>query len=123
VTNAIDAYCSLRYNAYVDRRKKKLDLWTAEIQHNELKKQFIAEVVNGTISLRGKTKSALLADINGKYPEKFLDLSVYKLTLDGISEIDRDIAKLQAQCEDYRNTSPAWMWIRELTELEKHLPQ
>lgn len=121
VACAINAYCTVRYDAYVQRRKKMISNWEEQIKHLNLKKQFIQDVIDGKISFKNKSKQQILGEISDRYPEEFLKISMLTLTLDGIAHIDKEIADLQIKCDDYRRSSPAQIWIRELGELEKHL--
>lgn len=121
ITCAIDAYCAVRYDAYVQRRRKMIHIWEAQIKHLNLKKSFIQEIIDGKISFKDKSKSQIVAEIGDRYPEEFLKISMLTLTLDGITHIDKEIADIKEKWDDYRKSSPAQLWIRELGELEKHL--
>lgn len=130
---AMNEYCEIRYNAYVHRRKAKMEEWYKEIQYLEKKKLFIRDVLDSKISFKypdtkdttgkvikgkSKPKSVLEKEIEPMgYPPEFLKISMLSLTEDGIQKIDSEISKFQKKYDDYKTTSPAKLWYRELEEL------
>ena len=125
IIHAIDAYCEIRYNAYIKRKKTLMKQWKDEIKQLEMKKLFIQDVINGKIQLkdeRGKPKKKnILVEEIKPYPEIFLKMNLHTLTEDGVAKINTAIAKLQEKYDNYKNTSISKMWFTELMELSKHI--
>lgn len=127
IMNALDHYCEIRYNAYVRRRQKMMEIWKADIDRLELKKRFIQDVIDGKINFRGennrmKKKSILIQEITQLgYPDEFGNLSIFTLTEDGIEQVNTEIAKFQEKYETYKKATPAKLWFDELQDLYNHL--
>lgn len=124
--NALEHYCNIRYDAYDRRRKTMMSIWEKEIDKLTLQRQFINDVINGSIQLREgnriRKKALLIQEITSRgYPAEFGDISIYSLTEEGISKVDAEIDSFKRKHISYRDTTPAQLWLSELEELFNHL--
>ncbi len=124
---ALDAYCEIRYRAYAERRKHLMVQWKEAIDHLELRKRFIQDVIDGHIKFKddeGKVKSKAILESQIApmgYPPEFLRLNILTLTEDGIAKLNGDIAAIEVKYNAYNASSPAQLWLRELEELYDRL--
>lgn len=127
VTNALDAFFNIRYEAYKRRRNIFMKNWKEKIAHLTLKQKFIGDILNKKIRLRDenkkrKSKATLVNEITQLgYPSEFGDISILSLTDDGIEKIQTEIDKFQIKYDHYLRTSPASIWLNELKELYERL--
>jgi len=127
VMKALDHFCEIRYQAYVDRRKKMLSIWKDTIDKLELKKRFILDITTDVIKIRDegnkiRKKELLLRDIiNRGYPEEFGNISIYSLTDDGVIKTEDEINKIKIKYDAHLKLTPINIWMQELEELYNHL--
>ena len=115
---AIDTYCQHRYDAYVNRRNKKMKEWKDLIDHHLLRIKFIELVNDGLILMKDRSKQDIISDLE-KYnmPSSFLKMPIHSLSPDGIHHIKGEIDRIQIKLDDYQKLSAGKIWIRELGEL------
>jgi DNA topoisomerase-2 len=123
---ALSDYCMVRYKAYERRREALIDMWNRKIDNLELKKRYVAEVVDGSISFRVEgrptSKVSMIREISSKgYPEEFLKMSMDMLTIDGLASIEKEISGFREKIEVYENTTPRSLWADELRALAAYL--
>lgn len=127
MTNALDTYCQIRYDAYVKRREKQLEDCRTRIKELQLRKSYIMDVANRKISLytednKLRKKADIIKDITSLgYPSEFGDISIFTITEEGIEKLDQEIAKFQQHFDRYEKLSPAAIWMAELEILYNHL--
>lgn len=123
ITRAIDAFCEIRYDAYVRRRKAMMAQWKEKIEHLELKRKYIGDVIDQRIKFhtdsgKAKTEAILIGEIESMgYSKEFLDISHRMTTEQGIAKIDHEVAGFKGKIAEYRKTSPSALWYKELEEL------
>lgn len=119
IYEAFDAFCKMRYKAYQKRKQTLIEEWNKQIERLQSKRQFIKDILDGVLILKGKSDREVLLEMSKKgYEEVFLTkTSMATLTEDGIRKIDNEIRNLQEKIDNYNKTTVAAMWARELKEL------
>ena len=144
----IDAYCTIRYEYYVKRKKHILKELENRIKFLGNKRRFLEEVRDGEIKLfdevRGKKQSRSTTDIvkdlekrgydkdqnrdnseeeeeeksTGHGYEYLLRLQISSITAEKIIKLKNDIANSIQERDDLQATSEKELWLRELEEFE-----
>lgn len=126
--DALSDYCQFRYEKYEERRHTQISIWKKQIDTLILRKKYISDVLDGTISfrhnntLKPKSKSKMIEDITYLgYPPEFLKMSFLSLTQDSVDAIDIEIDTIRDKLSRYENTTPSSLWKEELKELHTYL--
>jgi DNA topoisomerase-2 len=101
----------IRYAAWIKRDEAKLDYARSKLE-------FISDVVNNRIVLKGKTRKQLSDELKKKfnvdYIQKFISLPVYVFCTDEIRTLEKEIESLEKDIERWKNSVPEKDYLREL---------
>jgi DNA topoisomerase-2 len=121
----IEAHAKVRIELYKKRLQFQIQSMSTTVNILNEKARFLVEVVNGTIQLTNKKKSALRECLRQKnYFEHdnflyLLKMDLDSLTLDEVEKIKRQATEMTSHLEHLKKKTPESVWEHELDELEQ----
>jgi DNA topoisomerase-2 len=122
-TGIMDVFFARRLVMYQRRRCHLLTSWTSERDTLVHRRSFIEHVLEDRIEIRRTTKANILRQATALgipvlLVESFVQMSFLSLTVDRISELDRQIADLAVRIEHIRKSTPEELWLHDLQVFE-----
>ena len=136
VNSILKHFFKVRLDFYGKRRDYLIKTLKELISILFAKIKFIQEVIAGTIKVWTKTRQQVLEQIQKKgYPrttmeastkkswDYLLDLRIGTFTKDFVERLQRDLDKKTETLGKLKKTTPAKMWVSDLTKLREFLVQ
>ena len=120
-------FCKIRYAKYVDRKQKYIPKMEEDCRIMSLKIMFIEDVISERLVLRNRPKAEIMDYMDKKkYPKEFLKMTLMTITKEKADKLRKELEEKKAEIEDYKQTHPGDIWLKELDELcvqlEEHWP-
>lgn len=123
IDEIIDEFAQVRLCYYVLRKQSQLEELRKRSVHERNKRNFIQEIIDGSIILSKTSKKEVSDKLNEKnyHTENdgydyLLRMRLDSLTKEKVIELDEKIQKLDKETTTLENTLPQDIWIRELNE-------
>ena len=115
-------FCKSRYKSYVERKEVYGNKLRKDLEIAKLRLDFVLDVVEGRLDVRGKNKSVYEPYMLEKgYPDSFLNMSYRSFTQEKAEKLRKDIQKIADEVRKYEETHPGDLWLEELYELKEAL--
>ena len=118
----LEEWYSVRLQGYVKRKSLLVEKSNTERQWLSTKARFIAEVVEGTITLHGRSKADILTQLDEKgfsnvdEYDKLLSMPLSSLTLEKVDKLNAQCLQLQEELTSISATSETTMWLKDIDE-------
>lgn len=127
VDQVIDEFCKVRFANYTKRKTYQIGNLQSQLRHVENKMKFVNAVVSKKLKIMNRPESEINTDIEGLGLEKqdgsydyLLRLQVRTFTNEKVTDMEKEIATMTTSLKTLKATSESKMWLRDLTEFEKH---
>ncbi len=116
-------FMAARRQMYVQRRAAMLRATRDKAAKEQYKIQFLTMVIGGRITFRGKSKSVLLAELEGLgFPseshEYLLGMPMWNMTADKIAGLEREHADTCVKMAALQKCTAVQLWLADLSALE-----
>lgn len=121
VQEIIEHFIEFRLGKYEERRKKLIEILTANLELMTEKRRFIEFYLNNSKEIAAKNKKdleQLLVDNGFINIAKLLDIRIYNLTKDDIAKLETQIEKTTKDVETLKKTTSVKMYLKELESLD-----
>jgi DNA topoisomerase-2 len=121
VQEIIEHFIEFRLGKYEERRKKLIDILSANLELMTEKRRFIEFYLENSKDIATKNKKDLeqiLTDNGFINITKLLDIRIYNLTKDDIAKLESQIEKTTKDVETLKKTTSVKMYLRELDTLD-----
>lgn len=126
IDRILDAFCEVRYEYYVRRKKHMLRALEKELRHLGNKERFIREVMNKKLVIMNVPEEQVVEEMEKRKYDKeedsydyLLRLQVRTFTANKIKQLKDEIKSCETKLDTLKKTSEKDIWLRELDELEK----
>lgn len=125
INEIINEFYQIRLDAYEKRKIYILEQLLAKILMLKNQVKFITDICNRTIIIERKNKEELIKilsnydKINNSY-DYLINMPLYSLTLEKITELNNKLDKEQEKYNNLHNTSIKELWIKDLEDLLKN---
>lgn len=107
--------------------QKRIDLAVKRLEESvivaKIKAEFIAKVVDGSITIQGKTRKQLasevcsLGDAYAAHVDELIAMPMYRMTTDEMKKLEDDVNKFQKELERWQKTTPKKEYKNDLKSL------
>ena len=124
----INEYYNIRLEFYQKRKDRILEMLSQDVIINQNKKRFIELVISEVIKVHKMNYLELekylvdnkFAKNNNSF-DYLTRIPIYNLTKDKVTELIKELSKLENNFKEVKGMSINNMWLNELTDLKKHL--
>ena len=122
VNDLLQAFCTMRYKKYEERKKTILPILKEELRLELLRYNYVSDVINDKIKIKKRKKDDVVRDMKKLgYPEEFLKMSMLSYTIEKLKELKSKGYKLEEKINYYEKSDPESIWLDELNDLKKKL--
>jgi DNA topoisomerase-2 len=141
VDTIIDDFCILRFELYEKRKKKILEVLTADFKHISNKVRFILAIIEETFDIMNVPENEIIrklvaegydrdslqvvenpddetADVGSKGYEYLLRLNVRNFTAEKVANLQKELVSIQDHIKKVETTDAKTMWLDDLNEFE-----
>lgn len=110
-------FCAYRYEMYEKRRGLIIAEYERDFREEQVKIDFLSEVISGSLVLRDPDIKSKLAV--KEWPLSLLKLGLDSITDEGLENHRKKLAAIRAKIEAVQQTTARQLWLNEMLDFEK----